>query len=324
MPLTTRQQLSDYCLRRLGAPVIEINVDDDQVSDRLDDALQYWNEYHFDGTDRVYLKAQVVASKFVLANAGANSQYVVGEKVKGFTSNTIGIVWLLDPDGITVHLQRVTGTFQDGETVTGLSSGWSASLAATNAYTVGNWDTGYLDTTDAITGVIRVFQIGTGATGSTTNNIFDVVYQFRLNDMYDLMSTDLIYYSQMKQHLETLDMLLPGQRTFRFNRKQNRVYIDCNWWEAFRPGDYLIVECYAITDPNDFPKVYDDMFLKKYATALIKRQWASNMSKFKGIQLPGGVTLNGTEMYQEANKEIETIEEEMQNRYELPPMFIIG
>lgn len=323
MPITTRAQLADYCLRRLGAPVIEINVDDDQVSDRIDDALQYWNEYHFDGVERVYLKAQITSSTLTLSSA-VNASFINGETVTGGTSGAVAKIWKLMDDGIVIDICRVVGTFADGETVTGTSSGFSATLASTSAFFLGNWDLGYFETTDAITGVIRIFQVGTGSTGGAANNIFDVVYQFRLTDMYDLMSTDLVYYSQLKQHLETLDMLLPGQRTFRFNRKQNRVYLDLDWYTVFTPGQFVIAECYGIIDPTDFPKVYNDLFLKKYATALIKRQWGANMSKFEGIMLPGGVKLNGLELYNQADEEIEKIETEMQERYEVPPMMMVG
>ena len=323
MPLTSRTQLADYCLRRLGHPVIEINVDEDQVNDRIDDAIQFWNEYHFDGTERTYLKAQVAASTLVLSS-GVNGSFLYNEPLLGLTSGATATVWKPRPDLVTLEVGRVVGTFLNGETITGKTSNFSATLAATNALTLGNWDKGYFDTTDAITGVVRIFEVGTGSTGSATNNIFDVVYQFRLTDMYDLMSTDLVYYTQLKQHLETLDMILPGQRTFRFNRKQNRIYLDLDWHTVFTPGQFIVAEVYAIVNPDDFAKVYDDYFLKKYTTALIKRQWGNNMSKFKGIQLPGGVTLNGADMYKEANDEINNIEEEMQNRFEVPPAMMIG
>jgi len=321
--LTSREQLANYCLRRLGAPVIEVNVDDDQVSDRIDDALQYWNEYHFDGTERVYLKAQVVASTLTFSTPAA-AGFLHNEVITGATSKATTRHWSTAPDETFIEVHKTKGTFVDGEVVTGQSSGYSAQLTSSNAFILGNWDKGYFDTTDSITGVIRIFQVGTGSTGGAANNIFDVVYQFRLTDMYDLMSTDLTYYAQLKQHLETLDMILPGQRTFRFNRKQNRVYLDLDWDTVFTPGQYIVAECYAIIDPKDYAKVYDDYFIKKYTTALIRRQWGENIAKFKGIQLAGGVTLNGIEMLERANKEIEKLEEEMQNRFEVPPMMMIG
>lgn len=321
--ILTRDDFKDYCLRRLGFPVVQINVDEDQVEDRVNDALQFWNEYHFDGTQRVYLKGQIVASTLTLQTA-VNASFIHNEPIIGQTSKATARVQQIMPDNLTLQLHHTVGTFVNGEILTGVQSGFSANLATANAFVLGNWDKGYIDTTDAITGVRRIFQVGTGSTGGAANNIFDVVYQFRLTDMYDLMSTDLTYYAQMKQHLEMLDMILPGQRSFRFNRKQNRIYLDLDWYTVFSPGQFVIAECYAIVDPADFAKVYDDMFLKKYATALIKRQWGTNMYKFKNVQLPGGVMLNGVELYAEADKEIQQIEKDMKLAYEIPPSMMVG
>lgn len=323
MAITTRAGLIDYCLRRLGSPVIEINVDDDQVSDRIDDALQFWSEYHFDGTERIYLKAQVAASTLTFAEAVADG-YIHNELILGQTSGATARVYQILDGNTIMQLSHTVGTFADSEIVTGASSGFSGVLTSSEAFVIGNWDLGYFETTDAITGVVRIFPVGTGNSGGSVNNIFDVVYQFRLTDMYDLLSSDLTYYAQMKQHLETLDMILPGQRTVRFNRKQNRVHIDVDWYTVFSPGMYIVAECFAIINPADFSKVYDDMFLKRYSTALIKRQWSENLIKFVGIQLPGGVTLNGDKLYEQAIGEIESLENEMQNRFELPPIFMVG
>jgi hypothetical protein len=138
------------------------------------------------------------------------------------------------------------------------------------------------------------------------------------------MSTDLIYYSQVKTHLQMLEMLMPAERSIRFNRKMNRLHVDCNWYDTFIPGTYIIAECHRILDPEQFVEVYNDLFLKRYATALIKRQWGENLKKFAGIQLPGGVTLNGDKIYEEAMNEIADIEKEMQTRYELPVDFMVG
>jgi hypothetical protein len=322
MPLRTRQELKDYCLRRLGAPVIDINVDEQQVEDRIQDALDYWNEYHFDGVERVYLKAEVVASTLTLAfpNAG----FILREMVEGQTSGAIAEIWKVNDDNQTIQLKRTIGVFQDGETIVGETTGTTAVLAANNAFIIGNWDLQYFPVSDAVTGIARILSLGPGTSGTSPRNIFDVVYQFRLTDMYDLMATDLIYYTQVKQHLSMLDMLLPGERGLRFNRKQNRLYIDVNWYEILTPGNFIVAECFRIMDPATFPKVYDDIFIKKYATALIKRQWGANLLKFTGIQLPGGVQMNGQSIYDDAVQEIQTLEEEMKLRYEEPPMFMVG
>jgi hypothetical protein len=170
-----------------------------------------------------------------------------------------------------------------------------------------------------------MFNFGGAATSTTRDGqLFDLMYQFRQNDLYNLLGADMIYYTAVQSHLSTLEQLLVNQRQIRFNRKMNRVYVDTDWDLTFNPGDFVVLESYSIVDPTEFSEVYDDMFLKKYATALIKRQWGENMKKFGGILLPGGVTLNGDKIYEEAIVEIEKIEQDMQLKYELPPTFMIG
>lgn len=320
--MSSRQQLKDYCLRRLGYPVIEINVDDDQVEDRIQDAIEFFQEYHFDGTERMYMKSQITASTLTFATPDT-ALLLQNETVTGATSGARAKIYDIT-DASTIRLRQTNGTFLDGEVVTGEESGASLALAASNAFFWGSWDQQYLEIPEAVLGVTRIFILGPGTAGMNTRNIFDVVYQFRLNDMYDLLSTDLIYYAQVKQHLSLLDMMLPGERSIRFNRKQDRLFIDMNWPEMLIPGTYIISECYRLLDPEEFTKIYNDLFLKRYATALIKRQWGANLSKFIGIQLPGGVTLNGDKIFMEAQEEILKIEEEIQSRYELMPFFEIG
>lgn len=322
MPITTRQELKDYCLRRLGYPVIEINVDDDQVEDRVQDAIEFFHEYHFDGVERVYLKEVIEASELKLSTVFANN-FTVGETLTGGTSGATAEVYAI-PATNTIQLKRVVGTFLNSETVTGDTSGFSTTTHSTTAFTLKNWDSQYFSVSDAVTGIIKAFPIGTTGSSRATSNIFDVVYQFRLSDMYNLLSSDLIYYQQVKMHLQLLDDMFAGSRTIRFNRKQNRVFMDVNWYEVFIPGDYVIFEVYRILDPESYTEVYNDMFLKRYATSLIKRQWGENMKKFGGMQLPGGVIMNGQQIFDEALTEIQKIEEEMQSRYELPVDFMVG
>ena len=244
--VTSREQLKEYCLRRLGAPVIEINVDGDQVEDRIDDAFQFYREYHYDAVEKVYLKHLITAEDI------------------------------------------------------------------TNQY---------LTMSDAITGIERVFPFMNKSTGT---NIFDIKYQILINDLYTLMSTYLIYYTAVRQELELINQLLVGQKPIRFNRNMNRLYIDMDWAADVVPGTYIIVDCWRILDPDTFTDVYNDMMLKKYATALIKRQWGENLKKFAGVQLPGGVTLNGEVIYQEAVAEILQIENDIQDRFELPVDMFTG
>ena len=322
MAISSRQGLVDYCLRRLGFPVIEINVDDDQIEDRIDDALQYFQEYHFDGVERVYLQHQITGATLRFSGLSSPS-FEVGETLVGATSGASCRV--LSINGMTISASKISGTFVTSEILTGENSGFSRALTSTNFYTPGDIENGYVSIPDAVIGVIRVLPVNGPSSGmNNANNMFDVVYQFRMNDMYNLLSADMIYYTQMKQYLSMLDMLLVGDRSFAYNRKTDKLEIHCNWSDVFEPGDFIIVECYRIVDPSTYTQVYNDMFLKKYATALIKKQWGDNMKKFGGMQLPGGIVMNGQQVYDEAVQEINLIEEEMQLKAELPVDFMVG
>lgn len=320
MALSTRQELIDYCLRRLGFPVIEINVDEDQISDRVDDAIQMWQEYHFDGVERVYIKRQLTGSSLNLA-ANLASNFTVGEKVTGGTSGATATVQAAATNVLTVD--NVTGTFAEGESITGAESAYTATSSSVDAFVAGDLENGYIPISDNILGVTRMFKFGMVA-GAKSDGLFDVDYQFAQNDLYNLLSADVTYYSMVKTHMNVLESLFVNERQVRFNRKTNKLYIDTDMDRTFDVGDYVIAEGYALVAGTDYAEVYDDMWLKKYTTALIKRQWGENMKKFGGIQLPGGVTLNGDQIYGEAVQEIATIEEEMQIRYELPPTFMTG
>jgi hypothetical protein len=325
MALGSRQDLQDYALRRLGHPVIEINVDEGQLSDRVDDALQFFQEYHFDGVEKTFVKHQIVGSKLKLtANLATN--FTEGEIITGGTSGATAIVDSADSTGQFIVIEQVkSGTFQASETVTGAESGYTATLGATDHYTKGDIENGYIPITDQILGITRMFNFGGAARNNTKDGeLFDLMYQFRMNDLYNLMGADMIYYTVVQSHLTTLEKLLTGDRQIRFNRKTNKLHVDTDWDRTFNVGDYIVAEAYAIVDPATYAEVYDDMFLKKYVTALFKRQWGENLKKFQGIQMPGGVTLNGEGIYQEAVQEIQQIEQEMQLKYELPPSFMIG
>jgi len=315
---SSRQNLIDYCLRKLGHPVIEINVDDDQIEDRIDDAFQFYREYHYDATELVYLKAQITASTVTITSGGLS--FTKDETITGATSGATAVITTVS-SATTLKVKGVTGTFTDGETITGATSGATATLAASSAVTFGSYDNRYFDIADAVIGVTRVFPFSNRSRGL---DIFDIRYQIIINDLYSLMSTDLIYYYQVKRHLELINQLLVGEKPLRFNRHTNKLYVDMDWEADAVIDDYLIVEGYRILDPDVYTDVYNDMFLKRYATSLIKRQWGENLKKFSGVQLPGGVTLNGMTIYQEALDEIAALEQEMQSKYELPPEFITG
>jgi hypothetical protein len=314
---TTRAQFKDYCLRRLGWPVININVDDDQVEDRIDDALQFFQDYHFNGCEKLYMKHKI-------------------------TQEDIDRRWIYCPDAV-------------------------------------------------------IFVIGVMPfDGSNSSiNMFDLRYQLRLHDLYDFTSVSYVSYEITMQHIRTLNLLFSGTPQFRFNRHQNKVFLDINWESDVSVGEYVVIECYRKMNPdtitlsgtltgntssntvigtntifdqqiveNDFitlsdgqnvqvkrinspteislskpltanvtsvtatlqgiSDVWDDRFLKKYTTALIKRQWGENMKKFGGIQMPGGVTLNGKEIFDEAMEEISRLEEDLQQYNVLPSDFIMG
>ena len=249
-----------------------------------------------------------------------------GETITGGTSGATAIVDGADDTAQFIQIEQVkSGTFQGGETVTGDRSGATATLHGTDTYTQGDIEKGYLPISNNILGVTRVFNFGGAATNNTRDGqLFDLMYQFRMNDLYNLMGADMIYYSVVQTHLSTLEKLLTGDRQIRWNRKTDRLYIDTDWDKTFNVGDYVVAEAYAIVDPATYTEVYDDMFLKKYTTALFKKQWGENIKKFAGIQMPGGVTLDGQQIYNEAIEEIQQIEQEMQLKYELPPQFMIG
>jgi len=325
MALASRTDLQDYCLRRLGHPVIEINVDEGQLSDRMDDALQFFQEYHFDGVEKTFVKHQITGSSLKLtANLGGN--FTKGEDLTGGTSGAIAKFDSTDSTAQFLYVEEIkSGTFQASETITGSESGATATLHSANHYTEGDIEKGYLPISNNIIGITRVFNFGGAATNNTKDGqLFDLMYQFRMNDLYNLMGADMIYYSVVQSHLTTLEKLLVGERQIRWNRKTDRLYIDTDWDKTYNIGDWVIAEGYAILDPATYTEVYDDMFLKKYTTALFKKQWGDNLKKFAGIQMPGGVTLNGETIYNEAVQEIQAIEQEMQLKYELPPQFMIG
>jgi hypothetical protein len=315
--VTTRQQLIDYCLRRLGHPVIEINVDDDQVEDRIDDAFQFYREYHYDAVEEVYLKAQVTASNIVLTTSTANT-FGVGEILTGQTSGVVSTVQSNNNANVIFAFKTTEDkSFVAGETIT--ASGGNTAVVA--SFIKGSFDNRYFDIADAVTGIKNVLPFFDRTSGI---NLFDIRYQMLVQDLYNIMSVDMIHYNMVQNHLRLINDLLVGQKPFRFNRHMNRLYVDMDWERDAGINDYLIVNCYRILDPSTYTDVFDDIFLKRYATSLIKRQWGENLKKFSGVQLPGGVTLNGQQIFEEALQEIQQIEEEMQSRFELPPMFITG
>ena len=295
----TRETLKQYCLRNLGKPVIDINVDDDQVEDRLDEALQYFAQYHTDGVERMYLKYKVTADD--VTRLTKNKSFNVDEK------GTVG-----------ENIELEDGTITSGDTsgdIQGEDGGAILTEESTLVRTTYEENQNYLVIPDAIISVINIFPLSDRA----NLNMFDVRYQLRLNDLYDFSSTSIVHYEMTMKHLDFLDHILVGEKPIRFNQLSNRLYIDQDWVNDITADEYMIIECYRKLDPNDHTDIFDDLYLKRYATTLIKRQWGQHLSKFSGTAMLGGVTLNGPELFSTALSEQEKLEEEIRLNYEEPP-----
>lgn len=244
MAVTSRESLKQYCLRALGAPVVQINVADEQLEDRLDEAIEYFRLYHYDGIERMYLKHQITQTN-------------------------------IDDQAITIP--------------------------------------------DYVYGVKRVIPF---RQGSSSQNLFDVQYQLRLNDLYELTNTSMVYYSMVMQHMTLLDQMLNGYPQFEFNRLSGKLSLEVNKTKLIL-GDYVIVECYRALDPVTATKMWAEPWLKQYVEALFKKQWAVNLKKFNGMQLPGGVTIDGQSMYLEATQEVQQLEDDLMNK-SAPLGFMLG
>jgi len=248
----SRSQLKDYALRKLGFPVIEINVDDDQVEDRIDDALDLYRKFHYDGTEYIHLAMEIT------------------EKHKADR---------------------------------------------------------YVEVDESIIGVSRVLPLSSLHASSTSSagfNIFDINYQLRLNDFYNLTSSSYTYYVIAREHLAMLDMIITGEVPIKFNKTTHRIYLDMNWATKVDTGSYIVFEAWKITDPDEYESIFSDTWVKKYTTAAIKHQWGSNLTKYDNYVLPGGITINGDKIYEEAKNEMAMLEEELRDTYEAPPMFLLG
>jgi hypothetical protein len=217
-----------------------------------------------------------------------------------------------------LDIYNINGTFVAGEVITGKQSNTIATISTVNK---NNYDNNYFNLTDLVTGVSRIIQLSNKSSGTS---MFDVQYQLMLNNIQSLTNTDIVYYSQLKTHFNLINDLMTGQKPVRFNRHMNRLYVDMNWRKDITIGDHVIVEAFRILDPNTYTDVYNDYFLKKYATALIKKQWGTNLKKFEGVQLPGGVVLNGQKIYDEAVEEIRQLQQDAQSIYQLPVDFFVG
>ena len=272
---SSRQGLIDYAKRQLGYPVLEINVADEQFQDLLDDAVQIFQERHFDGIERMYLKYKITDDDISRGRARG-----AGESL-----------------GITT-------------------------TSATGAGTTFNFEenTNFLQMPPSVVGVNNIFKI---RSDTVYDGLFNIKYQLFLNDLYQFGSIDLLQYSMVQTYLEDITFLLNPDMRYRFNIRQDRLYIDADW-ASLTSGDYFIIDCFRILDPEDFPRVWNDPFIKRYLTATSKKQWGQNLIKFQGVQLPGGVQLNGREIYEDGQRELDEIRSKMSLDYEMPPLDMIG
>jgi len=266
---SSRSALKEYALRALGKPVIEINVDDDQLEDRIDEGLQYYAQYHYDGIRRTYLKYKLTA-------ADKTRLAAINPATETATKNSVSTTWYEDNNFLVVP--------------------------------------------ESVISVINIFPFS----NKGNLNLFDVRYQMRLNDLYDFSSTSIINYDVVLRHLDFLDHVLVGEKPIRFNQHDNRLYIDMDWSNDLTTDEYIVIECYRKLDPATYTDVFNDIFLKRYVTALFKKQWGANLSKFNGVTMIGGVTLNGQQIYTESLSDIEKLEKEIRDSYELNPAMMIG
>lgn len=309
----TREELKLYALRRLGAPVLEINSDDEQLEDRIEEAIEKFQEYHHEGVQKVYIEQKVRASEMEIQTPTA-ADWVGGGVITGTTSGAKANVAQqtdgLKSSGSTIIATGVnrTGTFLDGEEIT-LDDGTTAELIDTDAVTLHEMDNRYLEVPDLVFGISRLLHMGGGSNSS--NNIFDFQYQLRLHDLYNLTSTSMVYYTQVMSHLALIDFELNAKPMTQFNRMQNRVYPVINWHGDVVPGDFLVADAYIGLDPVEFPKVWGHPWLRRYTTELFRLQWGENLYKYRDMQLPGGVSLNGDGIIARAETNIAKLEQEL-------------
>ena len=275
---SSRDGLIDYAKRQLGFPVLEINVADEQFSDLLDDAVQVYQERHYDGIVRMYLKYKITQDDVDRGRAkGGGTSLGISTTT---TTSTVGL-------STTFDLEE---------------------------------NQNYIQMPPSVIGVNQIFKI---RSDTVYDGLFNIRYQLFLNDLYAFGSIDLLQYSMVQTYLEDITFLLNPDMRYRFNIRQDRLYIDGDF-NVINAGDFFVIDCFRILDPEDFTKVYNDQFLKRYFTALCKKQWGMNLIKFQGVQLPGGIQLNGRQIYDDGVRELDEIRAKMSSDYEMPPLDMIG
>lgn len=311
--------LIDYCKRQLGAPVLEVNVDDTQCSDRLGEAVQWLTQFHSDFMAKTLIKHQVtaqdVANQYIDLNAASgtvstlNTSNVITGTETNFTNEFAPGITQITINGTTANVVSVID-----QTNLVVDTAWTS--------TQNNVSASVVQAADRIIGVNRIYPLGTSLL--LGNGIFNVKYQFFLGNAHNLAALDYSGYTMMRQHLETMEMLFSGSQQINFTKHQDRLFIECKWDELMPPGTWVLIEAWTAVNPDSYPKVYNDPFLKRYLTELIRKQWAQNLSKFGNMPLPGGVTVNYQDMMKQALDEIKDIEDEIRDTFESPPEFYVG
>ena len=273
----SRGQLINFGLRKLGYPVLEINLDTDQIHDALDDTLQFFQQRHYEGIERMFLKYKITQEDVDRGSAK-------------------------DTDG--VGIVTTTGIQTSNVTVT------------SNFYETSN----FLAMPEHVIGVNRIFKFDTS---SISGGMFSIKYQLFLNDLYNFNSINLLQYAMTKTYLEDIDHLLTTEKQIRFNQRQDRLYLDIDWG-AENVGDFIVIDCFRALDPEAYNQIYNDPFVKRYFVAMMKKQWGMNLIKFRGTKLPGGIELNGREIYDDGEKELQALRDRMSMDYEMPPLDFIG
>ena len=264
---TSKSELKEYALRRLGKPVLEINVSDDQCDDAIDYTIQKFQQFHYDGAERVYLKHKITQADIDRAETAQDT----------LTTSSAG------------------------------NSEWRERNA-------------YIEIPQHILSVEGLFSF----TDKGTANMFDIRYQMRLNDLYDFTSTQFYHYYMIQQHLGTIDFLLEGIKPVRFQSVQDRLYLDFDWGSDALVDQFIVIKCWRALDPLTWTEIYDTLWVKDYVSAKIKKQWGQNLTKFSNVQMPGGVTLNGEMIYNDAVQELKDLDEKLRTEWETPPLDMIG
>jgi hypothetical protein len=331
---TNKSEFREYCLRKLGKPVIEINVDQDQADDRIDEALSYYQDYHFDGVEKTYVKYRVLNSYVEFATL-EEGDFVVGEVISEYEDNTTAdatatataTIVAIDVTNKRVFFKKPTfGDFDATKFVSSPAFAAKHGTAASNRRAIttafkGTYELRYIPVPENIIGAINVFTPESNATFG--NGIFNAKYQYVLHNLHDINMGPLINFQMSMQHMQLIEELLVGKVPMRYNRHQDKISLDMDW-DNLTVGTYIVVEAYQVVDPQTFSDVWKDRWLQNYATAKIKYQWGSNITKFAGLTLPGNIQFNGEQILNDAREEIQRLEEEIINSYSLPASDMIG